>query len=148
VGHALLTGLAPVAQKTDGQTWTGDRMLRLGLSLLLAAALSGLAWAQSSTRFDGQYVGALTLMKVVSGDCATPPLGAVYPLTISGGQVQFKYDPRFDTILRGTVDENGNFRAYHTLRNGLIIMTGHIHQNNVTAHIKSPSCNYAFRTRY
>jgi len=120
---------------------------RLGLGVLLGALLGDLAWAQVSTRFDGQYVGALTLIKVISGDCTTPPFGAVYPLTISGGQVQFKYDPRFDTILRGTIDENGNFKAYHAMRTGVITMTGHIHLNNVTAHIKSPSCNYTFRTR-
>ncbi len=118
----------------------------LGLGLLLGAAFGSAAWAQGSTKFDGQYVGELTLRKVISGDCTPPPLGAVYPLTISGGQVQFKYDPRFDTILRGTVDEHGNFRATHVLRNGMITMTGHIHQNKVTARIKSPSCNYAFRT--
>jgi len=52
----------------------------LGLDLLLAAALANAAWAQGSTRFDGQYVGELTLTKVVSGDCAQPPPGAVYPL--------------------------------------------------------------------
>ena len=119
----------------------------LGLGLLLGAAFGSAAWAQGSIKFDGQYVGELTLRKVISGDCTPPPLGAGYPLTISGGQVQFKYDPRFDTILRGTVDENGNFRASHVLRNGLITMTGHIDQNNITADIKSPSCNYTFRTR-
>ena len=120
----------------------------LGLGLVLGAAFGNLAWAQVSTSFDGQYVGELTLRKVISGDCTPPPPGAVYPLRISGGQVQFKYDPRFDTILRGTVNEHGNFRASHVLRNGLITMTGHIRQNNVTARIKSPSCDYAFRTRH
>jgi hypothetical protein len=121
---------------------------RLGLGLVLGAAFGTLALAQVSTRFDGQYVGELTLRKVVSGDCTQPPLGAVYPLTISGGKVQFKYDPRFDTTLRGTVDENGNFRASRVLRNGVITMTGQIHQNDVTARIESPSCNYTFRTRH
>lgn len=119
----------------------------LGLGLVLGAMFGNVAWAQVSTRFDGQYVGELTLRKVVGGDCTQPPLGAVYPLTISGGQVQFKYDPRFDTVLRGTVDQNGNIHASHVLRNGLITMTGHIRQNNVTAHIKSPSCDYSFHTK-
>lgn len=118
----------------------------LGLGFVLGAALGSAAWAQGSIKFDGQYVGQLTLRKVKGGDCTRPPIGAVYPLTISGGHVQFKYDPRFDTILRGTVDDNGNFRASHVLRNGMIIMAGHIHQNNVTANIKSPSCNYTFRS--
>jgi len=118
----------------------------LGLDLLLAAALANAAWAQGSTRFDGQYVGELTLTKVVSGDCAQPPPGAVYPLTISGGQVKFKYDPRFDTILRGTVGENGDFNASRLLRTGRVRMTGHIQENNVTAYIRSPSCRYTFRT--
>jgi hypothetical protein len=123
------------------------RMLKwLGLGLLLVSAFGSAAWAQGSIKFDGQYVGALTLRKVISGNCTPPPVGAVYPLTISGGQVQFKYDPRFDTMLRGTVDEHGNFRASRVLRKGMIIMTGHIHRNIVTANIKSPSCNYTFRT--
>jgi hypothetical protein len=120
---------------------------RPGLGLLLAAALANVAWAQSSTKFDGQYVGELTLTKVTSGDCTPPPLGAIYPLTISGGQVQFKYDPRFDTILRGKVDENGTFKASRLLRRGRITMTGHIQGNNVSANIKSPSCRYTFQTR-
>ena len=118
----------------------------LGLGLVLGAAFGSAALAQGSIKFDGQYVGELKLRKVINGDCTHPPVGAVYPLTISGGQVQFKYDPRFDTILRGTVDANGNFHASLVLRNGLITMTGHIHQNNVTADIKSPSCNYTFHT--
>jgi hypothetical protein len=118
----------------------------LGLGLLLSAALGNVAWAQGSTRFDGQYVGELTLTKIVSGDCTRSPPGALYPMTIAGGQVQFKYDPRFDTILRGTVDENGTFKASRLLRKGLVSMTGRIEDNNVIAHIKSPSCNYTFRT--
>jgi hypothetical protein len=123
-------------------------MLRwLGLGLVLGAAFGDVAWAQGSTRFDGQYVGELTLTKVISGDCTRPPLGAVYPLTISGGHVQFKYDPRFDTILRGKVDQDGTFKASHLLPKGRVSMTGRIQANNVTAHIKSPSCNYTFRTR-
>jgi hypothetical protein len=120
---------------------------RQGLSILLVAALAQAAWAQVSTRYDGQYVGKLTLIKVISGDCTKSPLGALYPMTISGGQVQFKYDPRFDTVLRGTVAENGTFQASHALRNGQIIMTGQIQGNNVIAHITSPSCQYSFHTR-
>jgi len=84
---------------------------------------------------------------VISGDCTKSPLGALYPMTISGGQVQFKYDPRFDTILRGTIAEDGTFRATRLLRNGQIIMTGRIQGNNVTAHITSPSCRYSFHTK-
>jgi hypothetical protein len=118
-----------------------------GLGLLLVAAFANVAWAQGSTRFDGQYVGKLTLLKVISGDCTKSPLGALYPMTISGGQVQFKYDPRFDTVLRGTIAEDGTFRASRPLRNGQIVMTGHIRGNNVTAHITSPSCRYSFHTK-
>ena len=120
---------------------------RLGLALLLGAALGSVARAQGSTRFDGQYVGTLTLTKVIGGDCTQPPPGALYPLTISGGQVQFKYDPRFDTILRGRVDETGALTASRPLPKGLISMIGRVHQSNITAHIKSPSCYYTFRTR-
>lgn len=119
-----------------------------GAALLFVAALANAAWAQGPTKFDGQYVGELTLTNVLGGDCTQPPAGALYPLAISGGQVQFKYDPRFDTILRGSVAEDGTFHASRALRNGQISMTGRIRQNNVTAHITSPSCNYTFKTRY
>jgi hypothetical protein len=119
---------------------------RLGLGLLLGGALAT-ALAQGSTEFDGQYLGKLTLTKVVSGDCTEPPLGALYPLKISGGQVEFKYVPRFDTILRGKIDKNGDFTASRRLRTGAVGMTGRVRGNNVTAYIKSPSCNYTFQTR-
>jgi hypothetical protein len=120
---------------------------RLGLGLLLGAGLGSAAWAQGSAGFDGQYVGELTLTKVISGDCTTPPLGALYPLTISGGQVRFKYVPRFDTTLIGTVDGKGNFKASRRLKRGLISMTGHISGNNLSAEIVSPSCRYSFQTK-
>ena len=42
---------------------------RLGAGFLLASALGATAWAQGASPFDGQYVGQLTLMDVVSGDC-------------------------------------------------------------------------------
>jgi hypothetical protein len=120
---------------------------RLALGLLFAAGLGGTAWAQASTRFDGQYVGELTLTGIISGDCTPPPAGAAYPLTIAGGQVRFKYVPRFDTILTGTVDANGNIKAGRRLKSGFISMTGHIDGANLTASIVSPSCNYTFQTR-
>jgi hypothetical protein len=114
---------------------------------LLGIAIAGAAWAQGSPRFDGQYVGELALTGIVQGDCTEPPLGARYPLTISGGQVRFKYVPRFDTTLVGTVDATGNFRATRTLHRGRVSMTGHIDANhNLTAEITSPSCRYSFRT--
>jgi hypothetical protein len=120
---------------------------RPALGMLLGAGLVQLAWAQGSPRFDGQYVGELTLRKIVSGDCTRPPLGARYPLTISGNEVEFRYVPRFDTTLRGQVDESGTFTASRVLRAGAISMTGHIHGNKVIARIVSPSCIYTFRTR-
>jgi hypothetical protein len=126
---------------------TGGQMLKwLGLTLLLGAAVGNVAWAQGSTKFDGQYVGQLTLTKVINGDCTKPPLGALYPLTISRGQVQFKYIPRFDTTLVGNVDENGSFTASRLLRAGRVSMTGRIQGNNVIAYITSPSCTYTFKT--
>jgi hypothetical protein len=121
---------------------------RLGLGLLLGAALCNVAWAQGSTVFDGQYLGKLTLTKVVSGDCTEPPPGALYPLKISGGQVEFKYVPRFDTILRGMVDDNGTFKASQRVRSGVVSMAGRIREHNVTAYITSPSCEYTFKTQY
>ena len=120
---------------------------RLGLGLVLAASLGSAAWGQGSARFDGQYVGELTLTKVISGDCTEPPLGSLYPLTISRGEVRFVYLPRFNTTLNGKVGENGMFKASARSRKGFVQMTGHIQGNNLTADIVSPSCNYTFRTR-
>jgi len=123
-------------------------MLRyLGPGLLLAAVSGGVAWAQGMASFDGQYVGELTLKKVISGDCTQPPLGALYPLTIANGQVRFAYLPRFDTTLIGNVDQNGVLRASARLKNGFVHMTGKVQGNNISASIVSPSCNYTFHTR-
>ena len=122
-------------------------MLRwLGLGLLLGTGLGSAAWAQGSAKFDGQYVGELTLTKVIN-DCTRPPLGALYPLTISKGEVRFVYVPRFDTTLHGKVDENGILKASARVRRGFVQMTGRIQGNNIIAYIVSPSCNYTFRTK-
>ena len=123
-------------------------MLRwLGLGLLLGTGFGSVAWAQGSAKFDGQYMGELTLTKEISGDCTQPPPGALYPLTVSRGEVRFAYVPRFDTTLSGKVDENGIFKAYARLRKGFVQMTGRIQGNNLTGHIVSPSCNYTFQTK-
>jgi len=119
----------------------------VGPGLLLYTALASAAWAQGSGRFDGQYRGELTLTKEIKENCTRPPLGALYPLTISRGQVQFVYVPRFDTTLRGSVDENGIFKASARIRHGSVQMTGRIRGNNITAYIVSPSCNYTFQTK-
>ena len=42
---------------------------RLGLGLLLGTALGGVAWAQGLAKFDGHYLGELTLKEVIAGDC-------------------------------------------------------------------------------
>jgi hypothetical protein len=120
---------------------------RLCLGLLLGAAIGNFAWAQGSSAFDGEYTGRLTLKKVISGDCTKPPLGAIYPLTVSRGQVQFKYVPRFDTTLNGTVDANGRFKASRRVPKGVVSMDGQIRFNDVTATIRSPSCEYTFQTK-
>jgi hypothetical protein len=123
-------------------------MLRcLGVGLLLGTGIGSVAWAQGLTKFDGQYMGELTLRKVINGDCTKPPLGALYPLTISRGEVRFVYLPRFGTTLRGKVGENGAFKASARLRRGFVQMMGHIQGNNITADIVSPSCNYTFKTK-
>src|SRR5437879_9071551 len=119
----------------------------LGLGLLLAAAPGNVAWAQGSARFDGQYTGELTLTRTLKGDCTQPPSGALYPLTISGGNVRFAYVPRFATTLNGRVGDDGKFTASARLRKGWAQMTGRVQGNNVTASIVSPSCNYTFQTR-
>ena len=121
-----------------------------GVCVLLGTGLGSVAWAQGSARFDGQYTGELTLTKVINEaihDCTQPPQGALYPLTISRGEVRFKYVPRFDTTLSGKVDENGNFIASARVRKGFAEMTGRVQGNNLTAHIVSPSCNYTFQTK-
>ena len=119
----------------------------LGLGLLLGAGFGSGAWAQGSAKFDGQYRGELTLTKEIKENCTQPPLGALYPLRISRGEVRFVYVPRFDTTLRGRVDENGIFNASARIRHGSVQMTGRIQGNNITAHIVSPSCNYTFQTK-
>jgi len=123
-------------------------MLRLlAVGLLLGTGLGSAAWAQASAKFDGQYRGELTLTKEIKENCTQPPLGALYPLRISRGQVQFVYVPRFDTTLRGWVDENGILKASARIRHGSVQMTGRIRGNNITARIISPSCNYTFQTK-
>jgi hypothetical protein len=123
-------------------------MLRsLGLGLLLGTGLGSGAWAQGSAQFDGQYTGELTLTRWITGDCAQPPLGALYPLTIARGEVRFSYLPRFATTLTGRISDNGAFKASARLRNGSVQMTGRVQGNNVTAYIVSPSCGYTFQTR-
>ncbi len=119
----------------------------LGLGLLLGMGLASAAWAQGSARFDGQYVGELRLAKVISGDCTDPPLGSLYPLSISRGEVRFAYLPKFNTTLSGKVGENGMFKASARSRKGFVQMTGRIQGNNLTADIVSPSCNYTFQTK-
>ena len=96
-------------------------MLRLlALGLVRGAGLASVARAQGSAKFDGQYRGELTLTKEIKENCTQPPLGALYPLRISGGEVRFVYIPRFDTTLRGTVDENGIFKASARLKHGSV----------------------------
>jgi hypothetical protein len=122
-------------------------LTRLGLSLLLFGAPHwSIAWAQGTDRFDGEYVGELTLTAVISGDCTEPPPGAVYVLRISKGTVQFQYVPRFDTTLIGRVLEDGSFEAFSRLKKGVVEMKGRIDGGRVIADLRSPSCTYTFRT--
>ena len=124
-------------------------MLRsFGLALVLAPGLAGAAMAQGAAKFDGQYVGELTLKSVINGDCTQPPLGSQYPLTISRGEVRFAYAPRFNTTLRGAIDQNGAFKAVARLRRGVIQMTGRVVGTKLTASIVSPSCSYTFQARF
>ncbi len=119
----------------------------LGLGLLLGAGLGSVAWAQGATNFDGQYIGELTLTGVINGDCTEPPLGALYPLTVSRGEVRFAYRPRFSTVLTGRIDKTGAFQASARAGKGLVRMTGRIDGARVAAEIVSPSCRYAFNTK-
>src|SRR5579863_6565562 len=116
-------------------------MLRsLGLGLLLGAGLGSVASAQGGARFDGQYMGELTLAGVINGDCSEPPLGSLYPLTISRGDVRFAYLPRFGTTLTGKIAANGVFKASSRVPQGVIQMTGRVQGNSISADIVSPSC--------
>ena len=122
---------------------------RLGLALLIGAGLGDIARAQQDlAKFDGQYMGQLMLTKVISGDCTKPPPGAIYPLTISRGEVRFVYRPRFATALNGKIADDGVFSASARVPKGVVHMTGRVSGNNVTASIVSPSCSYSFQTRY
>lgn len=118
----------------------------LGPGLLLAIACGSAALAQGASRFDGDYVGTLTLVELIQGDCTTPPPGAVYPLNVSGGQVRFAYVPRFATTLTGRVAEDGSFRASAPTKHGRVEMSGRLRGNKVNAQIVSPSCVYNFVT--
>ena len=127
-----------------------------GPGLLLAMALGSAAPAQvaspvasppAPSPFDGRYAGELTLTQVIDGDCTEPPAGALYPLTVSGGQVRFAYLPRFATILTGSVAPNGSFTASAPTKRGVVRMTGQIRGNAMRAQIVSPSCRYDFATK-
>ena len=118
----------------------------LGPGLLLGMGLASVAWAQGSAQFDGQYMGQLALTKTISGNCTEPPLGALYPLSISRGEVRFAYVPRFATTLSGTIGQDGSFKASARVHKGLVQMTGRVQGNNLTASIVSPSCDYTFQT--
>jgi hypothetical protein len=120
---------------------------RLGLGLLAAAGFGSGAWAQGLAQYDGHYMGELSLTSVISGDCTQPPLGSLYPLTISRGEVRFAYVPRFNTTLSGKVGQNGMFKASARLRHGVVQMTGRVSGINISATIVSPSCDYTFQTR-
>ena len=120
---------------------------RLGLGVLFGAGFGSMAWAQGLAKFDGQYIGELTLTKTITGDCTQPPLGSLYPLAISRGEVRFAYLPRFNTTLTGKISENGSFKATARLRRGVVQMTGRTDGYHLTADIASPSCNYTFQTR-
>src|SRR5689334_1618114 len=124
-----------------------------GRGLPLAAMLGGVALAHGApaqviSGFDGQYVGQLTLIEVISGDCTPPPLGAAYPLIVSGGRVSFSYVPRFATTLTGSVARDGTFKASAPTKLGPVEMSGQIRGNAVRAQIVSPSCLYDFATGY
>lgn len=106
----------------------------------------GLAWAQAPSRFDGQYVGELTLKSVAGGDCTRPPLGSLYPLSVSRGEVRFAYAPRFATTLVGRVGPDGSFTAAARAKKAVVQMTGRIQGIRITATIASPSCTYIFQT--
>lgn len=120
-------------------------------SVLFGSAMAGvaaIAAAQSPSIYDGSYVGELTLAAVNEDrDCTPPPLGALYPLTISRGEVRFAYIPRFSTTLIGRVAPDGSFQATARLKHGSVQMTGRVRGVRAFARIVSPSCNYNFESK-
>ena len=120
---------------------------RLAAGVVLGAALGSVASAQGSARFDGQYVGELTLTRIIAGDCTQPPPGALYAAEVAGGEIRFSYVPRFATTLSGRVGPDGSFKAIARVKSGSVQMTGRINGENLTAYIVSPSCNYTFQTK-
>src|SRR4051812_23005201 len=122
-------------------------MLRgLGLGLLLGG-LAGAASAPGPAPFGGQYTGELVLMHEKKGDCTRPPSRALYPLTVSRGEVRVSYVPRFATNLSGRIAADGVFRASARAKKGVVQMPGRIRGTRATAEIASPSCTYTFQTR-
>jgi hypothetical protein len=88
-------------------------------------------------------------MEVFSGDCAEPPVGARYPLSITNGRVRFKYIPRLSTTLTGTIEDSGAFKASATLNRGKTArMTGRVDGTIARADIVTPSCHYGFLTKH
>ena len=138
--------LAAKACNRSGK-WENRMAGMLASGLVFGIGFNSTAWAQSSTRFDGQYRGELTLTKVIKENCTEPPLGALYPLNISKGEVRFVYVPRFDTTLRGRVDDNGVLTASARLKHGSARMTGRVQGNRITASIVTPSCHYTYQTK-
>jgi hypothetical protein len=136
--------LVRCAPNRDGKN---GMLRRLGLGLLLGAGMAGAASAQGPAQFDGQYAGELVLVKEKKGDCTRPPFGALYPLTISRGEVRFSYVPRFATTLSGRIAADGVFRASARAKKGIVQMTGRILGDTVSAEIASPSCTYTFQTK-
>jgi hypothetical protein len=75
-------------------------------------------------------------------------VGARYPLSITHGRVRFKYLPRFNTTLTGTIEDNGALKASATLNRGTAQMTGRVDGTSLLADIVTPSCHYGFSTKH
>ena len=133
-------------RRRSGSATLREMLRPLILGLVLTAGLCSAVSAQAVTNFDGQYVGQLTLTRIISGDCATPPLGATYQLTIANGVVRFAYVPRFATTLTGTIDRRGAFKAVARAHAGVVQMIGRVDRGDITATVTSPSCAYSFQT--
>jgi hypothetical protein len=79
----------------------------------MAMGLPGLAAAQSTTAFDGTYLG-VSLQGSGSGRSCSPATSAPRPLTLSGGNARVVMGAQGDLVFQGTVDAHGVL----TLRSG------------------------------
>jgi hypothetical protein len=87
----------------------------------LVITLSGMAAAQSVTKYDGTYNGISNT--ATSGRCI-PPTSVPRPLTIQNGAAEFAYGLTGSVPFQGDVDAQGNLKMRN--RGGGVVFVGTI----------------------